>query len=82
MNEKAKSAATSQMRQSWESFEWLIKDKLIELDNMTRAMMREMQYCGVTLSLMNEYIPKQFARLWEEVAAEQSEKYDRKERSA
>ncbi|MEB3103058.1 hypothetical protein [Ferviditalea candida] len=67
--------------ESWESFRYHIKDRLISLDNMTRAMVSEMETLGVPQKLVREKLPDLFAELWAEVAAEQSEKYDQRRRT-
>lgn len=70
-----------ELQESWESFRWHLKDKLISIDNMTRAMVSEMATLGVPQKLVREKLPDLFAELWDEVAAEQSEKYDQRRRT-
>lgn len=67
-----------EMMATFESFEWLMRDKLISLDNLTRAMMTEMTTLGARKEDIAEYVPMEFARLWKEVQQEQAERYDAK----
>jgi len=69
------------LEEVWESFEWLIKERLRDLDNMARRMFTDMQ---ATHTADNEkiraYMQEQFALVWEQVAAEQEVKTKRRER--
>lgn len=67
-----------EMMATFESFEWLLRDKLISLDNLSRAMMTEMITLGARKEDIAEYVPMEFARLWKEVQQEQAERYDAK----
>lgn len=57
----------------WDSFEWLFRQKLEQLDFMTRQMMYEMSYKGCDHEAIARFVQERFARLWEQVAAEQEE---------
>lgn len=69
-------AQRREMEEIWKSHEWQIKERLISIDNMTRAMIEEMKTFSVPQDMIAEYLPKQFAALKAEVVNEQSEKYD------
>jgi len=69
---------TSEMKNVAISFRWILKDKLISMDNVTRAMIGEMKTAGVKSSDIAEYLPEFFRELANEVIREQSEKYDKK----
>lgn len=79
---KRESIKRSEMKAIWNSFEWLMKDKLVSLDNMTRAMTSEMKTMGVTNKMIDEYLPEQFKRVWNEVIEEQAERYGEKLKGA
>lgn len=73
MNKRTQRKIEDQRRQlelSWESFEWLIKDRLIKIDEITRHMIREMQLCGVPKDMIAEELPKLFEKLKREVVEE------------
>lgn len=63
----------SNMQDVWDSFEWLYRQKLEELDHMTRQMIREMSYPGCDVVRIHEFVREQFADLWENVARQQEE---------
>ena len=69
-----------EMQEVWNSFEYLIRDDLERLGFRIRAMQSEIQCIGVRKEDMNHFIQERFWHLWEEVAKEQSEKYDRRKR--
>lgn len=63
----------SNMEEVWESFEWLYRDKLEQLDHMTRQMIYEMSYKGCDVERIHQFIRERFAELWEAVAREKEE---------
>lgn len=67
----------------WNSYEWLIKEKLEALDHYARCMFREM--AGVRSGASNQEIRvamgELFAELWEQVAEEQDSQAKYKRRS-
>jgi len=71
-----------EMIATWESFRPWMKRKLQELDHMTRQIEYEMRSVGASSKMIYEFLPKAFAELWREVAREENEKHERKERSA
>lgn len=75
MNEKALKDVEREMKITWESFRWLLKEKLEELDYMTRRMQTEMSAIRIPSELSKEYITKEFGVLWEEVAEQESLMY-------
>ena len=76
-SEKRKATVRCEMKDIWKSYEYLIREKLVSLDNMTRAMITEMKTFGASDEMIAEYLPYQFERLKAEVVKEQSDKYDR-----
>jgi tagatose-1,6-bisphosphate aldolase non-catalytic subunit AgaZ/GatZ len=66
----------TEMRSIWESHRWYLKDKLISMDNVTRAMIDEMRLFAVPEDMIAEYLPRMFEELKAEVVAEQTAKYD------
>jgi len=69
------------LHEVWESYEWLLKSKLEELDHMARQMFKAMQ---VTHTANNDkirsFMQEMFAATWEQVAAQQEAKAKRRER--
>lgn len=76
MNEKSLKQKQNEMKGIWNSFEWLLKEKLIALDNNARAITSEMRTMGVPAEMAQLFLSEQFKRLSAEVIAEQSTKYD------
>ncbi|BBI32017.1 hypothetical protein [Cohnella abietis] len=62
------------MQEVWNSFEWLYREKLQSLDNMTRQMIGEMQKTGLNLTQIRRFVPKAFADLYNQVAQENRDK--------
>lgn len=56
-----------EMREIFQSYEWLLKSKLEELDYMIRKMQGEMATFGIFPAMQGEYLPEQFERLKREV---------------
>lgn len=75
MKEKTLKDVEREMKITWESFRWLLKEKLEELDYMTRRMQTEMSALRIPPGVSKEYITKEFALLWTEVFKEESEMY-------
>lgn len=71
-----KAAQRREMEDIWKSHEWQIKERLISIDNMARAMIEEMKTFSVPHDMIAEYLPRQFEALRAEVVTEQIEKYD------
>lgn len=64
----------------WDSFEWMLKTKLEEIDHMARQMFREMTLLRTTdEATIRAYMQESFAELWECVAMQQeaNQKYRR-----
>jgi hypothetical protein len=78
----ARTERKKEMLETAESFRWLLKDKLVSMDNVTRAMISEMRTLCVSTELIAEYLPEYFQELANEVVREQTEKYDKKGRPA
>ncbi|WP_042165569.1 hypothetical protein [Paenibacillus gorillae] len=58
------------VQEVWDSFEWLIREKLEGLDHLTRQMYTEMQLAsGRNSKDVRASIEYLFADLWENVAA-------------
>lgn len=57
----------------------MLEDKLISIDNMTRAMIAEMKTMSVPEELMSEYLPQQFQLLKDRIVAEQNARYEKKD---
>lgn len=55
----------------WDSYEWLVRRKLEELDHLTRQMYKDMQMTRSKQEDIREFIPMAFAELWDNVAEEQ-----------
>lgn len=70
----------NEMQLSWDHFEWLIREKLVSIDNNVRSMVSEMITVGVPQDMIADFLPQQFERLKREVVEEQSAKYDGKRR--
>lgn len=70
----------SNMVEVWSSFEWLFREKLEQLDAMTRQMMDEMLYKGCDQEAVQRYVQHQFAALWAQVAAEEEERMPERKR--
>lgn len=62
------------LEEVWNSYEWLMKTKLEELDHMARQMFKEMKLVKASDKLIRSYIERQFAELWEYVAYQQEAK--------
>ncbi|MBD0381226.1 hypothetical protein [Paenibacillus sedimenti] len=77
MKEVYRRERAGQMKAIWESFEWLLEEKLISIDNMTRAMMAEMKTVSVPDDMIAEYLPQQFLQLKERIVAEQNARYEK-----
>lgn len=77
MKDRVRKQKQSHMRNISESFAWLIKERLVSIDNMTRAMQSEMATMGIPQAMIAEYLPSYFAQLKSEVVNEQQEKYDK-----
>lgn len=75
MNEKSLRRRQTEMESIWNSFEWLIKDKLISIDNNARAMIAEMKTMSVPRDMMMEFLPRKYAELERQVIEEQERKY-------
>lgn len=75
MKEKTLKDVEREMKITWESFRWLLKEKLEELDYMTRRMQTEMSAIRIPTEVSKNYISKEFALLWEEVAEQESQMY-------
>lgn len=65
----------------WDSFEWLYREKLESLDNLTRSMIKEMEDTGADYRTVRKYVPKKFEELWANVSELQEQKQGRKWRS-
>lgn len=72
----------AQMLETAESYRWLLKDKLISMDNVARAMVAEMKTMGAKRETIAEYLPEFFRELASEVVSEQSNRYDGKGKPA
>lgn len=72
---KTRKAVEREMKYQWESFRWLFKEKLTEMDFMTRRMMAEMSSLRIPREMVTEFVQQEFARLWQEVLAEENTKY-------
>lgn len=79
MNEKSLKQKQSEMRSIWDSFEWILKDKLISLDNNARAITSEMRTMGVPAEMAREFVAERFMKLCSDVVTEQCERFDKKE---
>lgn len=75
MNKKTSEHQRYEMRNSWNSYRWLLKEKLISMDNMTRSMTSEMTTVGVPKDIREAFIQEEFTKLWNEVINEQRERY-------
>ena len=73
-----RSSGKNQMIDIADSFRWLLKDKLISMDNVTRAMIGEMKTVSVKSDLIAEFLPQFFRELVDEVVTEQTDRYDKK----
>lgn len=61
----------SSIEEVWDSFEWMLKSKLEEIDHMARQMYQEMQYTRTNNDTIRDYMQERFAELWEYVAVYQ-----------
>lgn len=59
----------------WDSYEWLLKSKLEEIDYMARLMFQEMQFTRTDNNTIRDYMQERFAELWEYVASHEEENY-------
>lgn len=76
MNPKSIALKQYEMTSIWNSFEWLIEEKLIAIDNHVRSMVMEMKTMAVPESMIIEYLPQAFEKLKNEVVTAQCFKYD------
>lgn len=60
-----------------ESFEWLFREKLEELDQMSRNMWRDLFYARVPSDQIQPIIQQFFAELWEQVAETEEQRLER-----
>lgn len=65
------------MQEIFKSFEWIIKDKMLELDQVIRAMQSEMGTFSVSPTMQAEFLPKEFERIKREVVEEQERYHSR-----
>jgi len=65
----------NQLELSWKSYEWLIKDRLIKIDEITRSMIKEMHLCGVPSSMIAEHLPRRFEDLKRRVVDENDRRF-------
>ncbi|MGN7359969.1 MULTISPECIES: hypothetical protein [unclassified Paenibacillus] len=72
---KTRKNCEREMKHTWNSFCWLYKEKLQELDHMTRRMLAEMSALQIPHEMAREYLEQEFARLWNEVAEEEDKRY-------
>lgn len=63
-----------------ESYEFLLKDKLRDIDHMTRQMFRDLQLTGQSNQQIREMLTQSFWDIWEQVAAEEEVKTKRRVR--
>ncbi|BBI32458.1 hypothetical protein [Cohnella abietis] len=54
----------------WESYEWLIRQRLEDLDNLSREMFKDMRLARINTNVAYHVISQSFADLWAEVAEE------------
>lgn len=68
------------LHEVWESYEWLLKSKLQELDHMARQMFKSMQATNAANNdKIRRFMQEMFAALWEQVAAQEEVKAKRRE---
>lgn len=65
----------SEFEQSWKSYEWLIKERLVKIDEITRNMIREMILFGVPNEMIAELLPVRFEELKRRVVEENNQKF-------
>ena len=64
-----------QFEETWKSFEWLIRDRLIKIDEIARHMVLEMQILGVPNDYIAEQLPLRFRDLQARIVAENNERF-------
>lgn len=77
MNPTVERNKKNEMKSIWTSYEWLIKEKLLLIDDYARSMTAEMRTFGIPAALVEEMLPREYSRLMREVALEQEEKYSK-----
>lgn len=76
MNPKSIELKKYELKSIWNSFEWLIEEKLIAIDNNVRSMIMEMKTMGIPEWMIMEQLPKAFENLKQKVVEAQCLKYD------
>lgn len=60
------------IKEVWESYEYLLKQRLEQMDHLAREMYKEMAMLrSAKPALIREFMELEFAKLWEQVAEEQ-----------
>lgn len=77
MNEKNRKIVESSMELVWESFEWLLKEKLTSIDDITRRMVYELTAAGANQAMIVDYLLKQFELLKRQIVAQQDVYYEK-----
>lgn len=72
IQEKYQRIIEKNMGHVWDSWEWLLKEKLTSIDNMARNMITEMKLVGATEEMLGEFLPQQFELLKQQVVATQN----------
>lgn len=77
MSPKSRKVKEYEMNATWDSFESHLRDDLERLDYRTRAMYSEMTTLGVPHEMIKQFVSVKFQELWEDIAQEGYEKYDK-----
>jgi vacuolar-type H+-ATPase subunit D/Vma8 len=64
----------NQMQNTWNSFSWLLKDKVDQLDHLMFKMYQESRTLGVTEEYYKEFVNTNMYHLIDSVAAEREER--------
>lgn len=77
LNPNSMGVKRNELKNTADSFRWLIKERLVSIDNITRKMQDELRTMSVPKEMIAEYLPILFAEIAEEVQREQDEREKR-----
>lgn len=59
------------LKESWEGWKPRFKQKLEELDYLSRQVFKDVQHAGISNDDIRDFLQQKFAELWNQVAEEQ-----------
>lgn len=66
----------------FESYEWLMREKLTELDRMARNMAYDLGSAWVPAAQIQPMMQQFFSDMWQQVAATEEQKYKKRRKHA